>query len=398
MALTIDTVKNGDKTLGLMDNKTMSPYLQCIFELTDTSYPSDGVVTALLEYYDGSDWISVTTLKKTVITVNGSQLYRFDFSNVLQTIVGKDIVDEGGSSALVTSGSAFMNEFRITFTLSYTNNVGDWVSDAPVTTGNSYYVSNAIIQPDAASQNMDNYVMLDNSTTKFLTNIPQNQDIHIDEEYQLSFITANGVQTYEVRYEGFDSSGISLGVNNVGASTVPNLYGIAVINSTTILTTSMATIDVWIYNVSEAAQASEKITFTVNQNPCTDSTRVVWLNELGGVDRFTFKGYKREIESVKRSNYRKYLSVDYTRNDRGNSTYGSVNSNNIILASQSITEDVSRWLHEMLRSTDVSVYVSSGVRLPIIVNNESTTMFDTNSVNQFVLDYEYARRDMSHVG
>lgn len=130
----------------------------------------------------------------------------------------------------------------------------------------------------------------------------------------------------------------------------------------------------------------------------TETTRLFFLNKLGGYDGFTFKNKTKINADIKRSNYKKQqgawngTAFNYNIIDRADTQYDTNIKDTITLVSDWVTEAEGQWLEELFTSPDVYIRTSSNVCVPI---NLTASTFETKQTAiakliNFTVEFTYS--------
>jgi hypothetical protein len=106
--------------------------------------------------------------------------------------------------------------------------------------------------------------------------------------------------------------------------------------------------------------ASEIFYFYLYNNCLPENTRLVWLNELGGYDYYTFQSYRQDTKKIERTNYdNRYYSPALSSPDRNigrsNKTFDTNVTQEITLESNYLSVAYSQWLEELFLSPQVYI-------------------------------------------
>jgi hypothetical protein len=135
-----------------------------------------------------------------------------------------------------------------------------------------------------------------------------------------------------------------------------------------------------------APAVTESLTFVV-RDCCDYEASVYWLNRLGGVDSYTFKG-GRQIESdAEAAQYEKYLSLTYNVSDYGRQKFDSREGELWTLTTGKLTTELSEWLRELNTSTRVWL-LKNGELFAAVVLDARNVVTDSDNpvvVREYVL-------------
>jgi hypothetical protein len=119
---------------------------------------------------------------------------------------------------------------------------------------------------------------------------------------------------------------------------------------------------------------SEAFYFYLYDNCLPESTRLVWLNDRGGYDYYTFQSYRQDTKQVDRTNYdSRYYSTSLQSPDRNigrtNKTFDTNVTQEIVLESNYLNIAAASWLEGLFLSPQV--YLIKGDYIsPIDRNNK----------------------------
>jgi len=113
-------------------------------------------------------------------------------------------------------------------------------------------------------------------------------------------------------------------------------------------------------SVGPVGPVSEAFYFYLYDNCLPEDTRVVWLNNRGGYDYYTFQAYKQETSKISTQSYdSRYYATDLQTPDRdwGRSvkTFATDVNQEIVLESDYINIPVSDWLQGLFTSPQVYI-------------------------------------------
>lgn len=396
-------VEGEDSTLSFVTTPTasasseiLSPYLPIIFELTRPLSNLENVfVQAEVQW--GTANTAIATIKKEEITVSGTDLFRFEIGNLLQTVLESELLSMGSSTTIQTGNESVAAKFKVLFTQIYIDDFGTRIVQSQALSGD-YWVGNSTVQFTDSNQDLTEHIMTGTGNT-FLTNIPNESLLFSNDVVQLSFYVPNDSDSYAMYYEEYNIAGAAQGTTTTASTTVDNRYGILPINSAKVLGNfaNMSKVDVWLQNTTTAARVSEKKTFVMNHGGCS-GVRIMWLNSLGGIDQYTFQNDKRVGHTFDSVIMKKPLSLDYDRVSRGMKTIGTSSVDSWYVSSEFLTEEYILWLNEILTSPEVWHLVSINVRTSIVTTNKKMISVDKFELSNFELTFDVARSRITHIG
>ncbi len=321
------------------------------------------------------------------IMIGSNERYRFNLSNILQTILLGDLAPLG--TANIVDALLGIQDVGIVFTEFHDDVDGFREAYESESVNDVEYVDNIFQHTD--TKDITDYI-LDNPTTGlFLTNSPE-QDIRVGEEVQLSFLSPNETGI-ELRYETFDLAGASNGEASLGAVVLTSNKAIATINAN-IITSAISRVDVWIVRTSDAAQFSEKKTLNVLTN-CVEPVRFWFRNPRGGYDQYTSTG---DRETIKRTSYdtiTKPLPFEFATQDRGEAVGRTVSSFELSAFTDFLKEEQRDWLGDLFDSNDV--YVEEGGELVPVMVRKGNVLIDSNQLISFQIKYAFANQQITKI-
>ena len=363
------------------------------------------------------DSLGVTSMSKSPLYNIGTTYYfEFDVSKVLQTY---------SAPKSTAKTSVFPNALNVPLNVSNTDChtlVGliisyyyndpttglltQFVTTDTIATG--YPATNGTRQTrNFAAMGMDAYVMVSGSgITPFLTNFPKftgsSYPICPTENHYISFIpnTSNAVKV-----ETVDSAGalIDSGLFSITPNTnlVPTTVGVGMINlasqtyfdgSVNMSDPDIAEYRIYVGNAILVGsnwlfiQASESRVFK-KIDCCTErSTRLHWLNRLGGADAYTFSS-KKKIEQKNKSELAQvpqtwsYTTPPTTIYDRGLFKIAQEVTVEYEVESKFYTEAEGAWIAELLSSPEVYLETSLGLVAVVITDSSITTTENNELLN-----------------
>ena len=246
---------------------------------------------------------------------------------------------------------------------------------------------------------------LDGVTKKFLTNAPDNHTVSINshgwsyykEATAIDFFTVNtydsaGSVISSFRIDPTTTSGAIQFVPSSPASlnNIDNANLISGIQP--IIIDSVATYN--IQAVGTIADLSEVRTFVIKENCKYNVNTLIFQNNLGAFDNFTFYLGDESTTAIERKDMK--VNVDtvvandivYSMNEREKVTYYTKNTPSLKLMSDWISEAESNWLLEMFSSPEI--YLQSGNELIAVAKIKATNYVKKKVVRDklFKIDVE----------
>jgi len=325
--------------------------------LWDATYSGAGK----LELVNRNIFVRVTVLESAVTKAIKdvkplSGVYTADIAKILQGLVTYDKVDTAGAilQSPATAGSVIA--YTLTVQDFWTDIFGNVYSDTAVAVstigGDAIYGFNIALN---GAQLFADYLCTISTIKEFLT-VTKIINIHINETYQLAFITDE-----KTVYIDFTRQNIGGGttIGSLGPYTINNNRGIILIDSTFFPVTS----DEITFNINDGAAPgskavlSETFTFTRRSN-CLNGARVEWKNLLGGFDAYTFPEYEDKQAGKAQSYQNTEWNTSQIKNTQTKKVIGKFSD-----------PDTLDWLSELLTSREVTIDGDNA----IILNNSLVT-------------------------
>ena len=229
---------------------------------------------------------------------------------------------------------------------------------------------------------------LNDPTKKFLTNMPDNHKVSLNSHGWLYYkedtpILYIIVETYDISGAPISSHRIIPTVSTEAIQFVPsspatlnkidnaNLSGGGV---QPIIPTSVASYT--IRAIKAAGDISETRTFIIEENCKYNVNTLIFQNNLGGFDNFTFYLGDESTTAIERKDMK--VNVDnvvgtdivYSMDEREKVTYYTKNTPSLKLMSDWITEAESNWLLELMSSPEI--YLQNGDELIAVAKIKAT--------------------------
>lgn len=400
----VSTQPQGITTLA---DDLLSAYEPIVFDVTwaGDSEPNHLVKNKRVraKVYVGATPVLMGKPVKTSITVSATTVYRFNLSEIMQTMLSPEFYNNIGADTINTGNENLVVPFYIEFTALFRDQNNWDREDLTLTTG-TYYATNGIIRETETNKVFDKGVsdyILGTTSSKFLTRSPNQLTIYPNEDYQLSFFTAEG-DTHRIAYEKFDRGGASLGVSTTAlVDCTTSKHGTLTVTDNTLLdgvpTETQSRVDVWIRN-SSGTQISEKFRFDVNYN-CSSSYRLWWHNSLGGIDKYTFRAYNNETyEQTQRINIDSPLNTTVSTTDFQTITIATSGKKMFKAVTEILTEGLEMFV-DLINSTEVYLQkdTSSSALLPVNILNTSQTVEDSDGLIQVEVEFELSQTHKTHI-
>ena len=229
---------------------------------------------------------------------------------------------------------------------------------------------------------------MDGITKKFLTNMPDNNKVSINSHGWLYFKEETVLSLYTVIT--YNSSGTLINSFKIDAtatsgdiqfipSSPASLNNIAganiILGIQPIIDSTVASYTICLGLVSPLS-SSETRTFQIEESCKYNSNTLIFQNNLGAFDSFTF--YKGDMSTTAIERKDMKVNVDnvvgtgivYSMNEREKVTYYTKKSETIKLMSDWITEAESNWLLELMSSPEI--YLQEGNELTAIAKIKAT--------------------------
>lgn len=376
-----------------------SGYRPVEWVLSATTPAADPVEFAIVEvFFDG---VKVADLQKAPFSaVSGGAVitygFRIDVQEIFQNLkaprpdgvnIRSTIFGDLGA-AYAADNPDFYADVNLSVTYLFRDSTTGKLTDlgiTDVTLATPTYVLARQHQEDQAVSPTYTPDPLNLAPSKFLTNAPSVQDICLTESLFISVIhgLANAVRVQT--FDGLNGSGalIDEGIINMPATGVnsQNTFGIG---PNEIRATTFASGSVNIDNASVKSYCVTVGTFSpfiqLTETKCFNivdcceerSTRLHWLNLLGGADAYTFKSLKNIALETRSSAAQKPLNWDFAAasphnvSDKGRFKIDSQATERYSIESKFLEPEVSFWLSELL-SSDETYLEEGGELVPVTI-------------------------------
>ena len=320
----------------------------------------------------------------TQITVAGDTLFRFNVSSFMKADLSYDIAAIGGVTDIISPNDNSEVEYILEWVEVYNDKAGipQEVDTTSITSGKQAY--NTALQHEEP-QNLTVFAT-DDSTKRFLTNIPDFAILRDDEEIQLHFITFE--TSLKVRIIEYDAlTGGTPTVTTSASKTITDGRGIVTVSGSIYLA-STKRIEVKLVDNAGTTDLSETRTFKILPSIC-DKPRLQWLNRLGGIDSYTFTGDVERKVSASKSVFTRGLAVGFGVGDSGDNILGVEADNDFSIWTDFLSNDYGIWMEELITSNK-AWRVSGSDQIPIIITRNKATTTDTGSIKQINITYQNA--------
>jgi len=396
----VDQTGNATYSLNIL-----STYLPIVYDVTwagDLTTDPISKKRMKAEVYYGSTPVLLGTQIKTSINVGGTLTYRFNFAEMLKTVFNSEIYNNITSDQINTGNENIVMPYYVVYTPMYIDILGVEREDDSLTDSTAYCTS-AIIQNLQSFKQFNNtteYVTRNSSgsTKKFLTNAPNNKKIRSNETEQLSFFNLSPSDTIELNYTTYDLNGTPSNFTKSVVDCTTSKYGtltISDVNSNCLLDgiSAISKIDVWLKN-NGGTQLSEKRTYIIDTK-CSNGYRLVWVNQYGATDKYTFDAHKsRKFNVNDREVYKTAIQDEPSISDRSIKILGTKGDYSYSCTSKFIGDDL-EWFTELLTTNQCYWEKEQNVLIPVIITSSEQVIEDDGLINvtiDFKLSQEHITR------
>jgi hypothetical protein len=242
---------------------------------------------------------------------------------------------------------------------------------------------------------LDTDFTLDGTVKKFLTNAPLTQWIKRDQYASLSYLaTEPSIRLVCKTYPNHDLGGTIIATTTT--STINTGVSGQVLVGPKNIGTSRITAATKSYQIyledGSGTQLTEKRTYNIDDNCYFDSVQFFFLNQLGGMDQYSFNGHSYEKYQTKPAQFRQQQATSFpTSNDV---TYDVMTKQTLTIGTRASRVDAD-WLKELFSSTRVYVIppntdeVTLNEFVPVIVSDQTITPIDTRNRGSVVIECKY---------
>lgn len=333
------------------------------------SVPNPGsFVVAIAFVADEAGFVQKLTLIgskiQQAIVVGGVDTFRFDFANLLQSIVQFDLIPIGGS-AITTPNRGSLKPYVIQFIEQY-DDVDGFIQDQDELIGTlgAKEIVNITLQHTEV-QSLTKYTQ-DNISKEFLTTMPVDRElVGRGEHVTLAFLTNEVSLKTELR-EFDEAGGLTITIGSV--TPIVENRGIIMIDVSTMLTTTVR----FTMRLLTPANlvVSSTIQWFIDERCYPDPKRIWWLNRAGDFDQYTFTGNKNESSVNESTSYGRLIQQGFSVQDRGTTTLGVKSEDRTTVFSDFITEEQWDWLRHLYSSIEIYEQVGTELR-PITLTTRS---------------------------
>lgn len=259
------------------------------------------------------------------------------------------------------------------------------------------------------TENLDDYFLISNPVDglpkRFMTNAPTTQTIGRDEFAHLLTLTDRTRQRIQVKtYPNKDLGGTLIGTTNVGSKTMDNtnLLFVGTKHMGSVITAATNSYSVEVQSGS-GTQLSETRTYNIDDTCYYASVRFFWLNQLGGIDSFTFTGHESETYSTDKMIYKQREGTGFDTDLSNRQMAHWVNYQTEISVDKTIgarvDNETAQWLRELMWSNYVWIIDPSlDEFIPVIVGDMTATYYDSKRTNQLVMvEYSIAQEYQAQI-
>lgn len=363
--------------------------------LGTTSY--DGVITvfdvpsvasfvvALVFVADESGTVQklsiIGTTSRQSISVSGVDIFRFDISNYLQSITTFTLPVATGNG-IQTPRLDSIDVYVVKFTEQYDDKDGFFQDKDTFTSSIGDKLAANITLQHLEAQDLTAFTV-ESSAKRFLTNIPANQLIRRTEFIHLAFLT-DVADLKAARITQYNSVSAIISSVTTALETIIDNSGTVQIDASIMLVDTVR-FDIRLINLSNAT-VSEIIQFIIDERCYDQTTRVWWLNRLGGMDVFTLTGDKRERLKTSVATYERRIGSGFTTDQRGTTALGIKNNQIFDVFSDFVTIAQRIWLRELL--TSPVIFIQEGTTMiPIISLSKTTELQRGDELKQVRFSY-----------
>jgi len=342
----------------------------------------------------------------------------FDLSSIIQEYLGSDLLALGTSTTLTATDLAksvyiqYAEEYDVITDGIADLTLGSFTDDSvnTFTAVNSTipYVFMKDFSISSTNYNLSDYWennITGSNTYELLTAQP-NVRIKAEDSYQVSFINgatqSGGVPwgpgsiDLDLIVTSYDSSNNVLGSSTVNVTsgqgdTLINVYNVPVGPSNLGANISTGAVKYEIYFRLAGTKITNTKTFLIVDDCERIERRFEWVNKLGGLDSFTFKGKETRDIDVEKETFKRVINYPRTLPERSVTTFGVTTKDIYTVNSGIVDKEEKEWLIDLVESPEVYLVVD-GYRLPVQVNTtfgiEQLAEYSYNVTLEYELAYE----------
>ena len=325
---------------------------------------------------------SVTKTVRLRIPVRPSDNYgKVDIHRVLESALTSDV-----GNPLGTDGTYEAPNSSLTYIVEFGEEFGTTVLQYPnLTTDSSRSAFNASLEKRPfINWDVTDYE-LDGVTKKFITNMPDNHKVSINSHGWLYYKAPTPLTGFTIVTK--DSSGATINSFRIDTSASSGDIQFVPSSPASLNNIDNANLAVGVqpiiidsvasYEIAAKGGVSETRTFILEENCKYNTNTLIFQNNLGGFDNFTF--YLGDESTTKIEKKDMKVNVDtvvgtdivYSMNEREKVTYYTKKSETIKLMSDWISEEESNWLLELMSSPEI--YLQEGNELTAVAKIQATS-------------------------
>lgn len=373
----------------------------------ETTYTIDAAGGSLSKYYKDFSIVSDLYIDSAFAVrmraqVTGDNNFVFDFSRHLQIYLGSDVETLNATARVQAENTAkpfyikYAEEYRIPDSnnepIITTQTLTDDVSNTKVAFNTAIqYVDYRNKEIVSTNYNMNDFTTA-SSTKRFLTNMPSSVKIGSSEHFFLTLPETIVAGTYVIKVDTYNSSNALIASNNYATYTGVAAYRAYNVpsgtsNLSSVITAATAYYDVYLYNTTFSVQQTEKKRFIINRDCKPLELRFEWLNQLGGMDSYTFIGHQNKQSSIERKQYKRNLNAARVIPERQYTTTQNISTDTFTVNSGRVDYETSEWLQELFNDVETYVIID-GQRLPVQILSDSIDVWNTQG-NSYNITFEY---------
>jgi hypothetical protein len=336
---------------------------------------------------------SVTKTVRLRIPVRPSDNYgKVDIHRVLESALTSDVGNPLGTAATYNASNS-----SLSYIVKFGEEYGATVTQYPdVEIDSSRKAINASLEKaNFINWNFNNFkfniILGPQPPNRFLTNMPNNNKVSINSHgwlYYSQGILLNRIKVTTKDLNGATIDTFYLSINTPSTTDIvfmpsapASLNKIDNANIVTgvqpIITSSVASYDiVGVDSFGAGVPLSEVKTFVIEENCKYNVNTLIFQNNLGAFDNFTFYLGEESTTAIERKDMKVNVdnvvgtSIVYSMDEREKVTYYTKNTPSLKLMSDWITEEESNWLLELMSSPEI--YLQNGDELIAVAKIKAT--------------------------
>ena len=309
-------------------------------------------------------------------------IFRFNISNIAQTELTYNLEALSTALSIQTPTEESIKTFAVLFTEQYDDTDGLLQDKDTAIEDDIYKGINAALQHNE-SQSLTGFIA-GASSREFLTAAPTTLFMTESQDYQLSFLAADG-DAYKIAYQTYDNSDNPNITAYSSLVTVIGWRANAFISG--LISSSVSKVDVWLVD-SGNTQKTEKRTFLRDTRCYKDRVTLWFKNRYGGIDNFSFDQISGELETDKQI-IDKVLPITLSadKRDVGRQVISALPDISYKIRSPYLSENEIFWLGtEIVNSVQVFRRLSN-LAIPVIIK-DSRQLIYSNGLSR--LEFTYA--------